>query len=211
MSLPDFLIKGYKDWKDNIFQEKEKIFKELLQNGQKPKAMVISCCDSRVDPNKIFNANEGDIFIHRNIANLVPHFNLKKINFETLAAVEYAINSLKISNIIILGHSNCGGIKRAYEVFSAKKQNNNLFIDNWIKIIKPAYKNISKNENNKNQIKFLEQQSIKNSISNLLSFPNISNLVIKNKLKIFGIYFDLETGNLMNYNDTNNQFELVTY
>ena len=113
MPLPNYFIDRYKDWKHNTFPNNENLFKTLEKKGQRPKAMIISCCDSRVNPNSIFKAKEGDFFIHRNIANLIPSYNAKKINYETLAAIEYATNTLSISNIIVLGHSCCGGIDYA--------------------------------------------------------------------------------------------------
>ena len=129
MHLPDFLIDRYKDWKNNIFPKKENLFKTLEKKGQKPKAMIISCCDSRINPNSIFEATEGDFFIHRNVANLIPSLDAKKVNYETLSAVEFATKTLNISDIIVLGHSCCGGIEYAHKVFFEQISDNNSFRD----------------------------------------------------------------------------------
>ena len=104
MPLPNYFKDRYKDWKDNVFPNKKNSYRFLEKEGQNPKAMIISCCDSRIDPNKIFKAEEGDFFIHRNIANLVPSFESKNISYETLAAIKYAVKELNINDLIILGH-----------------------------------------------------------------------------------------------------------
>ena len=149
MNLPDFLVDRYKDWKENIFLEKEHTYKLLAKKGQKPNTMIVSCCDSRVYPSIIFKANEGEFFVHRNIANIIPSFNADKINHSTLSAIEYAIHTLKIKDLIILGHSNCGGIKHAYELFSGEIEKNNSFVDKWIENIKPVYNIVNKVKNEK--------------------------------------------------------------
>ena len=161
MPLPDFLLNGYKDWIDNTFTRKKNLFKKLSR-GQNPKALVISCCDSRVHANKIFQADEGDFFIHRNIANIIPKYKNSSKGNETLAALEYGLGSLKIRNIIILGHSNCGGINHALNLFSNKEKYKNQSLDNWIKNIKPAYKMIDKNKSGKEQLNSLEKMNIIN-------------------------------------------------
>ena len=209
MHLPDFLIDRYKDWKNNIFSKKEDLFKILQNKGQMPKAMIISCCDSRVNPNSIFKATEGDFFIHRNVANLIPSLDAKKVNYETLAAIEFATKTLNISDIIVLGHSCCGGIDYAHKVFFEQIADNNSFLFEWIQIIKPAFKKLNENDNKETRIRKLEKLSILNSIENLKNFPEINNLILKNKLKIHGMWIDISSGNLMNYNDKNKKFENI--
>ncbi len=210
MILSDFLIDRYKEWKLKRFPYSANLYKILEEEGQNPKAMIISCCDSRVDPNIIFNSNEGDFFIHRNIANLIPPFDSGEIHYGTSAAIDYAITSLKISNIIILGHSNCGGIHHSHKIFSEKKDSDKSPINSWIETIRPAYKLLDKKIDKDIQIKNLEKMSIKNSILNLNNYPNIKSLTIKNKLNIFGFWFEIKSGNLMLFNEENNQFELVS-
>ena len=212
MDLPDFLIQRYKDWKENNFPSENDLFKSLANEGQKPKAMIISCCDSRVDANKIFNTNVGEFFIHRNVANLVPSINKNETNCETLSSIEYALKSLKIPNIIILGHSGCGGINFAYRKFS-KKNNQNSFLDKWIEIVEPAYKKTHKtNLNNEDEkISLLEKNSIINSICNLENYPFVNDLILKNRLHIYGLWFDIGSGNIEYLNRQNNKFEKLNY
>ena len=212
MDLPDFLIRRYKDWKDNNFPSKIGLFKSLAKEGQKPKAMIISCCDSRVDANKIFNTNVGEFFIHRNVANLVPPINKNETNCETLSSIEFALKSLKIPNIIILGHSSCGGINYAYKKFN-KKNDQNSFLDKWIEIVEPAYNKIDNtNLNNEDEaISLLEKTSIVNSIYNLENYPFVNDLILKNKLHIYGLWFDIGSGNIEYLNRQSNEFEKLNY
>ena len=210
MSLPEFLINGYKDWKDNIYPKKKELLDILLKEGQKPKAMIITCCDSRVNITKIFNGEIGDFFVYRNIANLIPSFNLKDLNDGVHPAIEYGIENLKIKDLIILGHSNCGGIKHAYQLLSGQIKNNNKKIDRWVENIKPSFIKLEKNQNNEKNIKSLEKLSIINSISNLLTSVEINKLVTDRKLKIHGIWFDLKTGNLEYYDQSQNKFKNLT-
>ena len=210
MSLPEFLFNGYKDWKENIYPKKKELLDILFKEGQKPKAMIITCCDSRVNITKIFNGEIGDFFVYRNIANLIPSFNLKDLNDGVHPAIEYGIENLKIKDLIILGHSNCGGIKHAYQLLSGQIKNNNKKIDRWVENIKPSFIKLEKNQNNEKNIKSLEKLSIINSISNLLTSVEINKLVTDRKIKIHGIWFDLKTGNLEYYNQSQNKFKNLT-
>ncbi len=210
MPLPDFLLNGYKDWIDNTFARKKNLFKKLSR-GQNPKALVISCCDSRVHADKIFKADEGDFFIHRNIANIIPKYKNSSKGNETLAALEYGLGSLKIRNIIILGHSNCGGINHALNLFSNKEEYKNQSLDNWIKNIKPAYKLIDKNKSGKEQLNSLEKMNIINSISNLEKIPIVNKLNSKKQLNIYGLWFEIKSGKIMILNREKKIFENFSY
>ena len=111
---PKFLIERYKKWKSNEYSKNEVQLRKLASSGQSPSTMVISCCDSRIHATSIFGADEGEFFIHRNIANLVPIYSPDGENHGTSAAIEYAIKELKVQHLIILGHKDCGGIKNGY-------------------------------------------------------------------------------------------------
>ncbi len=211
MPLPKYLIDRYKDWKNNLNPNNLKLHKELEKNQQKPKAMFISCCDSRVNPSKIFKENIGDFFIYRNIANLVPDVESKNPDPGTLSAIEYGIKSLHISDLIILGHSSCGGIKHAYEYFADKIPKQKSFLNEWILNIKPAFEELDKNHSEDLHIKFLEKLSIKKSILNIYKIPEIKNLILNSKLKIHGLWYEIGTGNLFEYNIENDDFEKLDY
>tara|TARA_B100001778_G_scaffold22344_1_gene16677 strand:- start:59 stop:697 length:639 start_codon:yes stop_codon:yes gene_type:complete len=211
MPLPDFLIDRYIDWKNNSFKKNKQLYEKLVTDGQKPKAMVISCCDSRVNISSIFGANIGDFFIHRNIANLVPPFNPNKDYHGTSAAIEYAIKNLKVPHIIILGHSNCGGIDYGYNSCSGHIKSNYEFIDQWIEILKPAFENVESIKTKEDKINLLEKESIKNSIKNLVEFPFVNALIKNGKLNVHGLWFDILTGKLMNLNFNKNKFENIIH
>ena len=128
--------------------------------------MVISCCDSRIHATSIFGADEGEFFIHRNIANLIPPYSSDCEDIGTSAAIEYAAKELKIRHLIILGHKDCGGIKTGYQLHVNNFNSKYEFINKWLSILLPAFKNISKDYSKKKQIEQLEEESIKNSINN---------------------------------------------
>jgi len=209
MPLPDFLINQYKDWKENIFQKKQDLYQSLVNKGQEPKAMIISCCDSRVDANQIFAVNPGDFFIHRNVANLIPDLNINNTNHEIKTSIDYAILTLKISRIIILGHSNCGGIDYAFNKFSDNNNESETSLDNWIQSIKFSYDKVDKSQSKTDAIKSLEKESIINSIKNLKNYKKIDKLILDNKLQIHGLYFELITGKITQYDESSKKFELI--
>ena len=204
--LPDFLISRYKDWKSNKFTNNSDKFKKLAQ-GQSPSSMIISCCDSRVQVTSIFGSDEGEFFIHRNIANLVPPFNLNGEHYGTLAAIEYATQVLKVRHLIVFGHTGCGGIENFYNINTQDVNSDLLFLDEWLKIISPSFDNISKNESREKQVKQLEEASIKNSLNNLLTFPKIKKAVEEKKLSIHGLIHDIGSGNLKYLNPISDKFE----
>ena len=112
----------------------------MLRKVKSPSTMVISCCDARIHVTSIFGSDVGEFFIHRNIANLVPPFNPEGDHHGTSAAVEYAVTVLNVSNIIVLGHSECGGISSGYDLCKRDENSeSSFFVDKWLKILKPAY------------------------------------------------------------------------
>jgi len=198
--LPTYLIKRYKGWKVTEYEEKKTWFNKIAKEGQKPTTMVISCCDARIHVTSIFGVDTGEFFIHRNIANLVPPYNPNGDHHGTSAAVEYAVKELNISNIIIMGHSKCGGIQNGYHLCNNQKiSTKTIFIDKWLNILKPAFKKVV-NQNriisDNDGINILEKESIKFSINNLIDFPFIKEAIDKNFLIIHGVWHDIETGNI---------------
>ena len=210
MTLPVFLINKYIDWKENIFQKKQNLYESLEKKGQKPKAFIVCCCDSRVDANQIFAANPGDFFIHRNVANLIPDLNVNNTNHEIASSIDYAILTLKISRIIILGHSSCGGIDYAFNKFSDKNNNEDDYsLNNWIQSVKSSYNKIDKSKSKKDAIKSLEKESIINSIENLKNYKKIHKLILENKIQIHGLFFEISTGKITQYNEFSKKFEMI--
>ena len=205
--LPKFLIDRYKNWKSNIYLENSEKLRKLASFGQKPSTMVISCCDSRIHPTSIFRADEGEFFIHRNIANLVPPYSPDEENHGTSAAIEYAIKELKIKHLIILGHKDCGGIKYGHHMHSNSANPNYEFINKWVSIILPAFNKIQKDVSGQKQINQLEEESIKISIKNLFNFPFVKKAIEDNSLLIHGLIHDIGLGNLKFLNPVTEDFE----
>ena len=205
--LPKFLIDRYKNWKSNIYLENAEKLRKLASFGQKPSTMVISCCDSRIHPTSIFRADEGEFFIHRNIANLVPPYSPDGENHGTSAAIEYAIKELKVKHLIILGHKDCGGINYGYHMHSNSVNPNYEFINKWVSIILPAFTKIQKNISRQKQINQLEEESIKVSIENLFNFPFVKKAIEDKSLLIHGLIHDIGSGNLKYLNPVTEDFE----
>ena len=204
---PKFLIDRFQNWKSSEYLEKEAHLRNLASSGQSPSTMVISCCDSRIHATSIFGADEGEFFIHRNIANLVPPYSPDGQNHGTSAAIEYAIKELKVQHLIILGHKDCGGIKNGHYMHSNSTIPNYEFINKWLSILLPAYNKIHKDVSEQKQINQLEQESIKLSINNLFSFPFIKKAIDENNLSIHGLIHDIGSGNLKFLNPVTEDFE----
>jgi len=205
--LPDILVSRYRNWKSTSYVNSEDHFKNLASLGQNPSSMVISCCDSRVHATSIFGADAGEFFIHRNIANLVPIYSPDGENHGTSAAIEYAVKELKIQHLIVLGHTDCGGIKTGYSLHSNNLNPDYEFINKWLSILLPAFNNIVKDVSKEKQIEQLEEESIKISVINLFSFPYIKKAVEDKNLSIHGLIHNIGTGGLKFLNPVSEDFE----
>lgn len=211
--LPNHLIERYKVWKSTEYKKNQSWFEKIASEGQNPSTMVISCCDSRIHVTSIFGADIGEFFIHRNIANLVPPYNPNGDHHGTSAALEYAVKELHVSNIIIMGHSECGGINNGYYLCKGeKKSKKTIFIDKWLSILKPAYEEVFKKNDNlsdKDEIYILEKESIKISIKNLTQFPFIKELIKKNELNIYGLWHNIANGEIQSLDPSSLSFVKV--
>ena len=207
--LPNFLVNRYKQWRETTYSVNSAWFEKIAKEGQSPRAMIISCCDSRVHVTSIFGAEEGDFFIHRNVANLVPPFSPNGDYHGTSAAIEFAIKELRVPHLIVLGHTGCGGVKNGHDLNSKDLKNDYVFINKWLSIMTPAFNNIPKNVSQQNQINLLEEESIKISIKNLFDFPNISESVENNTLLIHGLIHDIGSGKLKYLDPVTEQFEII--
>tara|TARA_R110000782_G_scaffold27256_20_gene69187 strand:+ start:5536 stop:6183 length:648 start_codon:yes stop_codon:yes gene_type:complete len=189
------LINGYQRFHKKYFEEQPEIYNSLFEEGQSPKFLVISCCDSRVDPAQVMDTAPGDIFVIRNVANLVPVNEVDGKSHGTSAAMEFAIKHLNVKHIIVFGHSQCGGIKSLME-------GNHLghdygFIDPWMEIAKTARERVINNNENEDfdaQCVRCEKASIQISLDNLMTFPWIKERYDAGKLFMHGWYFDIDSG-----------------
>ena len=210
-NLPKELIDRYRNWKSNTFDKNKTLYEDLSLNGQKPSSMIISCCDSRVNPTSIFGAKAGDFFIHRNIANLIPPYSPDNDNHGTSAAVEFAVCVLKVSQIIILGHSNCGGINSGYYNCKGDELNQELpSINKWLKFLEPAYNKLEQQSDDQLMIKSLEKVSIIQSVNNLMQFPCVEKSLESKDISIHGLWNDIGKGELEILNPKTLIFEKLT-
>ncbi|MXU64590.1 carbonic anhydrase [Oceanomicrobium pacificus] len=211
--LPRFLVQRYKGWKATQFEENKSWYSRLADEGQRPRTMIISCCDSRVHVTSIFGADSGEFFIHRNIANLVPPFEVSKTIHGTSAAIEYAVTALKVSNLVVLGHSKCGGVQGCYEMCTGEApqlQEASSFVGRWMDILKPGFERIEKNEGDKQaKLTALEHESILVSLENLMTFPFVKEAVESGQLSLHGLWHEIGSGSLECYDADKKEFTRV--
>ncbi|WP_458701315.1 carbonic anhydrase [Sulfurospirillum sp. 1307] len=201
------LIEGYENFKDKKFKKYENKFLDLVENGQKPKVLFIACSDSRVDPNLITNADPGALFILRNIGNFVPPFSPDEDYHATAAGIEYAVSVLKVTDIIICGHSNCGAIESLYKDINSIKL---VHVKKWLELGLSAknyvLNHLPKNTLKEEKLELTEKISILFQMQNLLTYPEVKNLVDEGLLNIRGWYYRLKDGKLEYYCDSQEEF-----
>jgi len=200
--LPKYLIQRYHGWKSTNYSENKGWYRKISEESQRPRAMVISCCDSRVHVTAIFGAEEGEFFIHRNIANLVPPFSPNGDYHGTSAAIEYAVSTLNIANIIILGHSNCGGINECHDMCAGKApelEHKSSFVGRWMDILRPGYENIKHIENEAERKRALEKEAVLVSLGNLQTFPFVRKAIDRGNLNLHGLWTHIGKGALEQY------------
>lgn len=208
------LIVGYEAFKARYFsQERESlVYEKLVQEGQNPEVMLIACSDSRVDPSILLGALPGELFVVRNVANIVPPCDNDPRHHGTSAALEFAVEHLKVQHIILLGHSHCGGIAALLNTSSCHiaDQQNQSFIGSWMRIASAAkIKTESACEGQPflERAKFCEEQSLLISLNNLETFPWIRARVAVGKLQLHAWRFDLSTGIIQRFDGASKQFE----
>ncbi|MDF2763405.1 MAG: putative Carbonic anhydrase [Rhodospirillales bacterium] len=194
------LIEGYRRFRETAYREHRALYEALVARGQSPRAMVIGCSDSRVDPAILFGTEPGEIFVVRNVANLVPPFAQSGNYHGTSAALEFAVRSLEVEHVIVLGHARCGGIAALLNNFAGLGSD---FIRPWMQIAAPAREKAvdQSRKAGADAQRCCEHEAIKVSLGNLQSFPWIAERVRAGKLQLHGWYFDLETGELLQLRD----------
>ena len=187
---------GFKNFRATYFEKKSKILQQLAQEGQSPKTMVICCSDSRVEPSILFGTGPGDLFVVRNVANIVPPF-ASNNSISTGAALEYAVKNLMVKDIIVLGHAHCGGVAALCKKIKNKKaditEHSTDFIGSWVDIAKPALSKIDFDGNEENIEANSERAVVVYSYSNLLTYPWIYDAINKKALKIHAWWLDFKS------------------
>ena len=205
------LTAGFKDFRDDGFKEKRAIYEALVDQGQKPKVALIACSDSRVDPATVLQADPGDLFIVRNVANLVPPHERDGQYHGTSAALEYAVQHLEVGHLIVLGHAHCGGIRSMFEE-PVEGSEGNQFVVPWMGLVRSAYLRIQgtmPNASEDEKARFCEQSAVLVSLENLMTFPSIRERVSDGRLSLHGWYIDIRSCTLHIYDSIQQHFEPV--
>ncbi|MBB6485634.1 carbonic anhydrase [Rhizobium lusitanum] len=195
--FPDTLLNGYRNFMSGRYVDERERYRNLAELGQNPSTLVIACSDSRSAPEIIFDAGPGELFVIRNVANMVPPYEPDSNFHATSAALEFAVLSLKVSDIVVMGHGRCGGIRAALDP-NAEPLSPGDFIGRWMALLKPAAEQIQSNDimTQTERQTALERISIRNSLNNLRSFPEIKAREEEGKLNLHGAWFDISTGEL---------------
>lgn len=206
--LPQYLIKRYHGWKATTYAENRTWFRRLAENGQRPRAMVVACCDSRVHVTSIFGAESDEFFIHRNIANLVPEYAPDGEHHGTSAALEYGVKSLQVPHLIVLGHTNCGGVRGCHAMCSGQApelEEKTSFIGRWMDLLRPGYDRVTSLPE-EDQITALEKEAVLISLDNLMTFPFIREAVEAEELMLHGVIHQIADGGLIQYDSEKRSF-----
>lgn len=207
--LPSYLIQRYQGWKATIYAENQPWYRHLGAQGQHPRAMIISCCDSRVHVTSIFGADQGEFFIHRNIANLVPPFHPDGKQHGTSAAVEYAVTSLKVAHLIVLGHSQCGGVQGCIDMCEGNApelESKESFVGRWMDVLRPRFDKVADIKDPTEKASTFEKQAVLVSLENLMTFPFVQDRIASGDLSLHGLWHNIGEGGLEAYHSSSNAF-----
>ena len=194
--FPQRLIDGYRTFASQRLPTEQSRYRELSVRGQSPEVMVIGCCDSRVSPEVIFDAGPGELFVMRNIANLVPVYQPDENAHGVSAALEFAVNVLRVKHIVVLGHAQCGGIRAFVDKIEPLSPGD--FIGKWMAMfIKPG--EVVEQRSHETMQKFverIEKAAVFRSLENLMTFPFVRNAVERGTMQLHGAYFGVAEGSL---------------
>ena len=205
-SFPQHLLDGYRTFASERLPTEQSRYRELSERGQSPEVMVIGCCDSRVSPEAIFDAGPGELFVVRNIANLVPVYQPDEGAHGVSAALEYAVNVLRVKHIVVLGHAQCGGIRAFIDRIEPLSPGD--FIGKWMAMfIKPG--EIVEQRDRETMDKFverIEKAAVFRSLENLMTFPFVKTQVASGALQLHGAYFGVAEGSLFVLDQATKEF-----
>jgi carbonic anhydrase len=209
--LPAYLIQRFHGWRATTYQDNKAWYRRLAEAGQMPRAMIISCCDSRVHVTSIFGADEGEFFIHRNVASLVPPFNPDGQYHGTSAAVEYAVTALHVAHIVVLGHSNCGGVKGCHDMCLGRApelEAASSFVGRWMDILRPGFERTADVEAGQ-RVRAMEKEAVLISLENLMTFPFVRSALADERLTLHGLWTDTGAGGLEQYEPSSRSFVAI--
>ena len=205
--FPQSLLDGYRSFKDGRYRRERDRYRSLAEHGQAPEVMVIACSDSRSAPETVFGAAPGEIFVVRNVANLVPPREPDSGCHGVAAALEFAVQGLKVRHVVVLGHGRCGGIRAALHP-PAEPLSPDDFIGKWMKQLGPVASSVvaGGSLSDTERQTALERASIRRSIGNLRTFPCVSVLEGRNRLGLHGAWFDIADGDLWTMDPADGEF-----
>ncbi|MDQ0467956.1 carbonic anhydrase [Labrys wisconsinensis] len=195
--FPERLSAGYRSFLGDRFRQERQRYEELAESGQNPEILLIGCCDSRVSPEVIFDARPGELFVVRNVANLVPPYETGGQFHGVSAALEFAVQALMVKHIVVMGHARCGGIRSFAEKRAPLSSGD--FIGKWMSIIAPAADMLEDpgEEPSPDYITRLELAAVDQSLANLMTFGSVRRRVAAGEMHLHGAYFGIATGRLL--------------
>jgi carbonic anhydrase len=209
MNFPQRLIDGYSAFAGGRLAREQDRYRELAEVGQSPEIMVIGCCDSRVSPEVIFDAHPGELFVVRNVANIVPPYAPDGQAHGVSAALEFGVAALKVKHIVVLGHAQCGGVKAFAE--DAEPLTPGDFIGKWMRLMTPAAEKVGPRgaQPAADYLARLEQANVANSLDNLMTFPRLRKLIERGSVILHGAYFGVASGDLSVLDKASGEFRPV--
>ena len=210
MTFPQRLIEGYNAFAGGRLPREQNRYRELAERGQSPEIMVIGCCDSRVSPEVIFDASPGELFVVRNVANIVPPYSPDGQAHGVSAALEFGVAALKVKHIVVLGHAQCGGVKAFAQ--DAEPLSPGDFIGKWMSLIAPAAEKLGPRgaAPMADYLTRLEQAAVANSLDNLMTFPRLRKLIERGSVTLHGAYFGVASGDLSVLDKASGEFRSIT-
>lgn len=201
MTLPKRLLDGYAAFRSGRYTSETERYRKLGEGQQKPTIMVIACCDSRAAPETIFDAGPGEMFVVRNVANLVPPYTPDGGHHSTSAALEFAVLSLGVRHLVVMGHGRCGGIRAV--VSDSGPLSHTDFIGSWMRPLKDVARTVPRNSSDDDATheRCIERASIEHSLANLRTFPWIRMRENSGELNLHGVWFDIAMGELHNHDE----------
>jgi carbonic anhydrase len=209
MPFPRQLIEGYRAFLSGGLRAEQDRYRALAQDGQSPQVMVIGCCDSRCSPEVIFDARPGQLFVVRNVGNLVPPYAPDGRAHGVSAALEFGAMALKVKHIVVLGHAQCGGVKAFAE--GADPLTPGDFIGKWMALMAPAAQKVGPRGDRSPEayVTLLELANIENSLDNLRTFPRLRKMIDAGEVAVHGAYFGVATGELSVRDEATGAFKQV--
>ncbi|MBM2575417.1 carbonic anhydrase [Jannaschia sp. Os4] len=207
--LPQTLVQRHHGWRATTWEENAGWYRRLADEGQRPRAMIISCCDSRVNVTSIFGAEQGEFFVHRNVANLVPPYEPDGGVHGTSAAVEYAVTALHVPQIVVIGHSRCGGVRGCHDMCAGTAPDldqDTSFVGRWMDMLRPGYEEVRDIADEEERLAAMERRSVVISLHNLATFPFVAAAVEAGDLSLHGAWTDISSGALESYDPETDRF-----